>query len=77
MMLGLACIGFILYLIPAMIAQSRRISNVNGVAILNFLLGWTVIGWIAALIWAVSEKPKQLTPDFFCKEPGCKGHGES
>ena len=26
---------------------------------INFLLGWTIIGWIGALIWAIVEKPHE------------------
>jgi hypothetical protein len=28
------------------------------------LLGWTVLGWIAALIWAIAEKPIAYKEDF-------------
>ncbi|HZR20158.1 MAG TPA: superinfection immunity protein, partial [Verrucomicrobiae bacterium] len=28
--------------------------NLVGVFLVNFLLGWSIIGWILALVWAVS-----------------------
>jgi hypothetical protein len=28
------------------------------------LLGWTVLGWIAALIWAIVEKPIEYEEGF-------------
>lgn len=45
------------YLLPSIIASSRRHRNGWGILILNLLLGWTIIGWIAALIWSVYRSP--------------------
>ena len=28
------------------------------------MLGWAVLGWIAALIWAIVEKPIEYEEDF-------------
>ena len=47
---------FVLYFIPSYFAFSRKHSNFSGVFFLNFLLGWTVIGWLIALIWSYSSK---------------------
>lgn len=44
--------AIIAYFIPAYIARNTKYSA--GITILNLLLGWTILGWIAALIWAVS-----------------------
>jgi len=41
-----------LYLAPAMIADARERKDAFAVTIVNILLGWTVIGWFAALLWA-------------------------
>lgn len=41
------------YLAPAGIAIVRKHRNALAIGLLNVLLGWTVIGWILALIWAV------------------------
>jgi hypothetical protein len=40
------------YLLPWAIAASRGKSNAGMIGILNVLLGWTVIGWIIALVMA-------------------------
>lgn len=42
------------YFIPTVIAMFRGVKSSGAVAALNILLGWTVIGWIAALLWAMS-----------------------
>ena len=41
-----------LYLVPAMIADARDREDAFAVTMVNILLGWTVIGWFAALVWA-------------------------
>jgi hypothetical protein len=45
-------IGFLLYWLPTFVARSRRVSSWVSIAWLNFLFGWTVLGWFAALAWA-------------------------
>src|SRR6185437_10119969 len=43
------------YFLPTIVAIVRRKSSAVGVFLLNFFLGWTLIGWIGALIWALSS----------------------
>jgi hypothetical protein len=47
-------VGLALYLLPTIIVLARRKKNVLGPILVNVLLGWTVIGWIVALIWALT-----------------------
>lgn len=49
-----AILGLALYLLPAIVAGSRRHHQATSIFLTNLFLGWTVIGWIAALIWSVS-----------------------
>jgi len=54
MFLGLAflfCL-IVLYFIPTAVAQYRKSVNMTTVVLVNIFLGWTVIGWIVALIIA-------------------------
>jgi uncharacterized membrane protein YqaE (UPF0057 family) len=44
------------YLLPSFVALSRGVRRPAGLTILNLLLGWTVLGWIGALIWAVQAE---------------------
>ncbi len=44
------------YFIPTFIALSRKKSNTLSIFALNLLLGWSLIGWAGALIWALSNK---------------------
>jgi hypothetical protein len=31
----------------------------DAVLVLNLLLGWTIIGWIIALVWSVADDKKE------------------
>jgi hypothetical protein len=64
-------IFFTIYFIPILVAGNRNAAALNGIIILNIFLGWTVIGWFAALIWAYSARPAEppRTPCPYCAEP--------
>ena len=40
------------YMLPWAVAATRGKSNQGAIAVLNLLLGWTLIGWIVALVMA-------------------------
>ena len=44
----------VLYWLPTLIAIVRQTHSALGVAMINFFLGWTVIGWFLALFWALA-----------------------
>jgi hypothetical protein len=50
---GMALLALCIYFVPAFIAFRVKHSNAGALFALNLLLGWTVIGWIAALVWAM------------------------
>lgn len=43
------------YFIPIFVAVFRRHRNGLAIGMLNILLGWTVLGWILALVWAFTS----------------------
>jgi len=53
--------GLPLYFLPSIVAGVRRHHNLFGVVLLNLFAGWTMIGWIAAMIWAWAA-PGDRTP---------------
>jgi len=75
-MLTLA-IAVLFYFLPAIIGRHKR--DAAGIFLLNLLLGWTVICWLIALIWAcMSEDYPQVryvhVPSSsvrFCCQCGC------
>lgn len=47
------------YFLPTTIAVIRKRSNTMAIFVLNLFLGWTLIGWVIALVWAVAtDTPK-------------------
>lgn len=53
--LFLVLFGLAVYFMPWMVARSRGHKNAAAIAVLNFFLGWTALGWIIALIWAYTN----------------------
>jgi Superinfection immunity protein len=50
--------GFVLYFLPAIIAAVRSKRDTLAIFLLNLFLGWTFVGWIVALVWAVkADRP--------------------
>ncbi|HEV2117065.1 MAG TPA: superinfection immunity protein [Terriglobales bacterium] len=44
--------GFLIYFLPTIVALVRHKRNTLSILLLNLFLGWTLVGWIIALVWA-------------------------
>ena len=44
-----------LYFVPWLVAVSRKHNNAGAIAVLNIFLGWTFLGWVAALVWSMTD----------------------
>jgi hypothetical protein len=44
------------YLLPTIVAATSSKRNTGAIFALNLLLGWTLIGWVAALVWALMHE---------------------
>lgn len=51
--------AILLYVLPGVIAVRRRHPNATAIVALNLLLGWTFLGWVAALVWALTAVEKE------------------
>ena len=51
----------IFYFVPAINAKSRHHKNTAAIVALNLLLGWTLIGWVVAMVWSLTDNKKVLT----------------
>lgn len=60
LLLAFAAVG---YLLPAIIAKRGKHPEAAHIALLNFVTGWTVVGWIVALVWALRKPRSQWNPD--------------
>jgi hypothetical protein len=53
------------YLLPGIIAFCREHSSTASIIALNLLVGWTLLGWILAFVWACTEpesRPRSRRP---------------
>jgi hypothetical protein len=50
-----------LYFLPTIIAGLRRSTMTVWVVLINLLAGWTVLGWLVALVMAIASSRKQRT----------------
>jgi hypothetical protein len=50
----------LLYFLPTTTAINGKHRQVTAIFVLNLFLGWTLIGWVIALVWAYVKPP--LTP---------------
>lgn len=64
--------GLAIYFAPAIVAAKRDHKNFGSIMALNFFLGWTFLGWVVALVWALSdnvEVPSKFHPSFKPSDP--------
>ena len=47
-------VAIAIYFLPAIVATQRKHPNHVAIFLLNLLLGWTVFGWIVALVWSAT-----------------------
>jgi hypothetical protein len=45
------------YLLPTLVAAWRSHHQTKAIFALNLLLGWTLVGWVIALVWALTATP--------------------
>lgn len=50
----------VLYLLPSIIGWEKP--HAAQVVTLNILLGWTLLGWVIALVWALKKEPEPQAP---------------
>ena len=58
------------YFIPTAIAVIRKKKNAAVIAVVNTLLGWTLIGWIVALVWAIVPDAPVTAISNVCRDCG-------
>lgn len=47
--------GLVFYFLPAIIGFYRKKDNKISILMLNLFLGWSLIGWVVAIVWATSK----------------------
>jgi hypothetical protein len=44
------------YFLPFAIAFHKKRTNTGAIFALNLFLGWSLIGWVVALVWALKDE---------------------
>ena len=52
-------VSLIVYFLPSMIAGTREHHQTGAIFCLNLFAGWSIIGWIIAIVWACTNPPAQ------------------
>lgn len=50
---------FMLYMLPWVIARIRYHKNAASIFVFNFIFGWTILGWLIALVWCFSSNVQE------------------
>jgi hypothetical protein len=79
----------VLYFLPSLVAGGRRHPQTQAITVLNLLLGFTILGWVGALVWACmncqpiwpaeayafTEHTTCDDPESFAHDPSMRHHG--
>lgn len=73
----LVLIGVVIYFLPTANAYSRKHRSAGGIFLLNLFLGWTLLGWIAAVVWSATSDvktsdPRAPSPETHVRCPDCR-----
>ncbi len=61
LILGSGLLGLIaIHFLPTIIALVRHHPKTVAIVLINVFLGWTLIGWVVALVWSLRSQP--VTP---------------
>ena len=56
------------YFLPSLVGKKKK--NASSIFVLNLFLGWTLVGWVIALVWATT-KEDMVQPNQVKKCPKC------
>lgn len=68
-LVALVPLAILAYLAPSLIAFERRHRFFWTIGVINIATGWTVLGWLAALIWSVNKDVKSPIDELPTPEP--------
>ncbi|MEY5098743.1 MAG: hypothetical protein RJA36_1462 [Pseudomonadota bacterium] len=52
----------LIYFLPSIVARLRDHRQMPAIFLLNLFLGWTGLGWIAALVWSATAQSASPPP---------------
>ncbi len=61
--IGMVVAGLLFYFAPTFVANIYRHKNLPALVTFNFFLGWSGIGWVLALVWALIKEQHDITSE--------------
>jgi hypothetical protein len=55
LLVGVVLVGVGCYFLPLWVALHTHHRQAGAIAVINLCLGWTIVGWVVALVWAVYQ----------------------
>ena len=56
----LGVFAFVIHFLPTFVAGSRHAENFWWIFLINLFFGWTLVGWVIALVWAFRDTPRYV-----------------
>jgi Superinfection immunity protein len=53
-------VSLLIYFLPSIVAFARQHVQAAPIFILNLFFGWTIVGWVGCLAWAVSANTRRF-----------------
>jgi hypothetical protein len=66
----------LLYMLPTYEAWKNQHPNLAAIALVNLFLGWTLLGWVVAIVWAF-RKAEPVTVSFRSSAEGVRNFAET
>jgi Superinfection immunity protein/Protein of unknown function (DUF2510) len=60
----------IVYFLPFIVGEARGVPHVGSIFVVNLFLGWTLVGWVAAMAMACRTKAPPVTTVVSSPGPG-------
>ena len=67
----LGILGIVVYFLPSIVAYKRKHANRGIILLINFLLGWTFLGWACCLVWAFIDTDGSKASNLTRNIPQC------
>ena len=58
------CAGTFVYFLPTIVGAARGVGRMSVVFLVNLLFGWSLVGWIVALVLALRAVPPVVHPGY-------------
>lgn len=56
-LLVMGAVFIYIYFLPSIVASKKQHADKTSILVLNLLLGWLLIPWVIALVWAYKQAP--------------------